>query len=279
MPKKGYKKTEDHIRKTSWPKGKTHSDETKEKLSELFKGRVFSEETKRKMSESAKKKKLSEEHKRKISEAGKRRAPISEETRKKLLIAAKGRNVGRKASEETRRKMSEARKGKKLTVTDKFKAAAAKRGDKFRGIPRPPEEVEKRRQSMLLKPPFSEQHRERLSTSGKGKHSGLNNPNYIDGRTKEKYPYPAEFTDYLKKKVRKRDNQTCRACFREAKGRKGIVHHIDGDKPNCSMDNLVLVCCSCHNTIHSYSTNHGERIVYFRELLKPENRPFRASLT
>lgn len=277
---KGKVLTEEHKRKISEALGRrVIKDETRKKISRIHKGKTVSKETRRKMSESAKKKKLSEEHKRKISEAGKRRGPVSEETREKLSAASKGRMVGRKASEETRRKMSETRKGKKLTVTEKFKVAAARRGDLFRGIPRPPEEIEKRRQSMLKKPPFSEQHRERLSISGKGKHSGANAPAYIDGRSREKYPYPAEFTDYLKKKVRKRDNQTCQACFETAKGKRGFVHHVDGDKPNCSMENLVLVCCSCHNKIHSYSPNHSERIVYFRGLLKPENRPFRASLT
>ena len=147
MPKKGYKKTEDHTKRTSWPKGKKHSEETKKKLSEIHKGKVFSEETRRRMSESAKRKKLSEEHKRKIAEAGKRRAPISEETRQRLIEAQSRRGPRPKASEETKRKMSESRKGRKPTITEKWKAATARRAEMLRGKPRSPESIEKHRQA------------------------------------------------------------------------------------------------------------------------------------
>lgn len=275
MPKKGYKKTEDHINKTSWPKGKTHSEETRDKLSQKLKGRVFSEETKRKMSESGKKKKLSEEHKRKIAEAGKRRQPPSEETRRKLAESASNR-TGFRHSEETKRKMSESRKGKKPTVTDKWRESAAKRGEQMKGKKRTPESIENHRLAMLARPPFSDQHRENLSISGKGKHSGINHPNYIDGRKSYTVFYPAEFTDYLKKKVRIRDKYTCQACFNSAKGKAGHVHHIDGNKQNCSMENLTLICISCHNRIHSSGGNQTERVLYFRGLLLPENRPLRS---
>lgn len=273
---KGKKLTEEHRRNISnAQKGKTISQENIEKLRQVNIGKIVSEETRRKMSESAKKKKLSEEHKRKIAEAGRRRAPISEETRQRLIEAQANRGPRPKASEETRRKMSETRRGKKLTVTDKWKAATIKRAEAMRGKPRSPESIEKHRQTMIGRQ-FSAEHRERLSKSGKGKHSGPSNPNYIDGRTKKKYPYPGEFTDYLKKKVRIRDGYTCQVCFKEAKGRKGFVHHIDGDKNNCTMENLALVCASCHNSIHSYSPNHTEAIVRFRAMLKPENRPLRS---
>jgi hypothetical protein len=273
---KGKKLTEEHRRNISnAQKGKTISQENIEKLRQVNKGKIVSEETRRKMSESAKKKKLSEEHKRKIAEAGKHRGPISEETRQKLIEAQAKRGPRPKASEETKRKMSETRKGKKLTITDKWKAATARRAEMLRGKPRSPESIEKHRQTMIGRQ-FSEEHRESLSKAGRGKHSGVNAPNYIDGRTKEKYPYPIEFTDYLKKKVRKRDNYTCQVCLETAKGKRGHVHHIDGDKNNCKMENLTLVCVSCHNKIHSYSENHGESVIRFRNLLKPENRAFRS---
>jgi group I intron endonuclease len=51
------------------PKGWTHSDETKRKLSELNKGRRHSEETRKKMSEAQKKRKFSDEHRAKINAA------------------------------------------------------------------------------------------------------------------------------------------------------------------------------------------------------------------
>jgi hypothetical protein len=70
--------------------GKSHSEETKRKISEARKGKKRSDETKRKMSEAKKGTKRSDETKRKISEAKK----------------------GKKRSDETKRKISEAKKGK-----------------------------------------------------------------------------------------------------------------------------------------------------------------------
>ena len=80
------------------------SDETKLKMSESHKGRIpwnkgknFSKETRKKMSESHKGIQSSEESKRKISEA------------------MKGKNKGIKLSEERKQKISEAHKGGKLS--------------------------------------------------------------------------------------------------------------------------------------------------------------------
>jgi 5-methylcytosine-specific restriction endonuclease McrA len=84
-------------------KGRTHSEETKKKMSEVRKGKPKSEETRKKMSESGKGRTHSEETRKKISEALKN---PSEETRKKMSEA----NKGKPKSEETRKKMGEANK-------------------------------------------------------------------------------------------------------------------------------------------------------------------------
>ena len=73
-------------------KGKTLSEETKQKLSKSHKGKTLSEETKQKLSKSHKGKKLSEETKRKLSEAKKN---MSEDTKRKIGEAAKVRNKDR----------------------------------------------------------------------------------------------------------------------------------------------------------------------------------------
>ena len=54
---------------------------------------------------------MSEEHKRKISDAlkGKKRQPFTDETRRRMSEAAKGKTM----TDESRRKMSEAQKGRK----------------------------------------------------------------------------------------------------------------------------------------------------------------------
>lgn len=88
--------------KTSPMEGKSHSEETKRKMSEAHKGKTFSEEAKRKISEAKKGhlgyfkgKKHSEETKRKISESCKGKT-FSEEHKKKLSEAMKGKISPRK---------------------------------------------------------------------------------------------------------------------------------------------------------------------------------------
>ena len=63
-------------------KGKKHTDETKQKLSDISKGRIFSEETRNKISEGNRKRIISESTKLKLSEKAKLRFQ-NEETRKK----------------------------------------------------------------------------------------------------------------------------------------------------------------------------------------------------
>ena len=79
--------------------------------------------------------KHSEEAKKKISDAkrGKKLGPKSEETKRKLSDAKKGEknpNYGLKRSEETKKKISDAQKGKKHSEETKKKMSDARRGEK-----------------------------------------------------------------------------------------------------------------------------------------------------
>jgi group I intron endonuclease len=87
--------------------GMKHSEEAKQKISEIHKG-----------------KKLSEEHKKKIGEVHKGKI-VSEETRRKIGEASRGRNVGRKHSEEARTKIGEAKK--KMSEETRKKMSEAKK--------------------------------------------------------------------------------------------------------------------------------------------------------
>ena len=114
-------------------KGKTHSEESRKKMSEAKKN--MSDETRRKMSEASKGenhpnygKTLSEETKRKLSESHKN---PSEESRKKMSEASKGRNKGKILSEEHKIKISESNKGKTLSEETKIKISEAKKGKKW----------------------------------------------------------------------------------------------------------------------------------------------------
>lgn len=112
-----------------------------------MKGRVVSEETKSKMSQThktRKRKPLSEEHKRKLAKANKGRTfshteatkmkmraavrpprqPVSDETRQKLSLA----NKGRKVTAATRQKISQGNKGRKATDEQRRAQSIARTG-------------------------------------------------------------------------------------------------------------------------------------------------------
>jgi hypothetical protein len=61
-------------------------------------------------------------------------------------------------------------------------------------------------------------------------------------------PYPPDFNERLKEKIRERDGRVCQLCgiSEEEKGKKQSVHHIDYDKNNCDEENLIALCHDCH---------------------------------
>lgn len=64
-------------------------------------------------------------------------------------------------------------------------------------------------------------------------------------------PYSPEWTPKLKEQIRKRDGHSCALCLADG----NQVHHIDYNKKNCSADNLITLCRSCHsktNTRRAY---------------------------
>lgn len=72
---------------------------------------------------------------------------------------------------------------------------------------------------------------------------GRNNPRWNCGISE--YPNHAEFKR-MRIKVLQRSKGKCEICGEPAK----IVHHIDGDKSNHSMDNLIALCWVCHDPLH-----------------------------
>lgn len=69
------------------------------------------------------------------------------------------------------------------------------------------------------------------------------NPNWKGGKSFELYP--PEFNKELKTKIRKKYKFQCQTCFKNGFD----VHHIDADKKNCSEENLIVLCRSCHAKI------------------------------
>jgi hypothetical protein len=107
-------------------KGKKRSEETKQKMSKAFTGKYVSEETREKLRQAGLGKKLSpetikkrEETRKKNYENGPKRV-VNEETRKKISQTLTGRKVA-PFSEEHKRKISEANKGRTFVMPEETK--------------------------------------------------------------------------------------------------------------------------------------------------------------
>lgn len=77
-----------------------------------------------------------------------------------------------------------------------------------------------------------------------------NNPNWRGGITSEHYPY--FFNNKLKNKIRKRDQYICQNCgiheseYFKIRNRQLDIHHIDYNKNNCKINNLITLCNKCN---------------------------------
>ncbi len=84
------------------------------------------------------------------------------------------------------------------------------------------------------------------------------------GISRENSEYGAEFDNSLKEQVRFRDNYKCKecGCSQVENGRQLDVHHIDYNKKNNNMNNLIALCISCHGKIR---INREYWIKYFKK--------------
>ena len=105
----------------------------------------------------------------------------------------------------------------------------------------------------------SEDARLKMSIAKKGTKVGKHNSNWRGGTSRE--PYSVDWTDDLKRAIRKRDRYTCQICGVEP---AVFVHHIDYDKKNCNLDNLITLCSSCHSKTNF---NRNKWIKYFNKKL------------
>ena len=184
---------------------------------------VISKETRQKINKALTGRSLSEEHKKRIGEANKGRL-CSKETRKKLSEANKGQIPWHKGlkncfSKEVRQKISEGNKGRIVSEETRRKISEGNKG-KVR----------------------SEEHRKKVS--------GKNSSSWKGGISFE--AYPSTFNSQLRDRVRVRDNFICQlCCVPELEYyRKLDVHHIDYNKRNCKMGNLIALCHSCNSKVN-----------------------------
>jgi len=91
-------------------------------------------------------------------------------------------------------------------------------------------------------------------------------PNWIENLNRE---YPVEWTKTFKEQIRFRDNYICQECEEhEIKNKQKLcVHHIDYDKKNLDINNLISLCISCH-----MKTNYNRDywLVYFMYVTNQE---------
>ena len=159
----------------------------RKKISEAMKGLpshrkgkkgCYSEETKKKMS---------------LAQKGKK---LSKETREKLSEMRKGKKhwaFGKVFSKKYCRKMSEAHKGYKHTEEQKMKIGLKSKGNKYRLGKKNSKESNLKRSKIL-----------------KGKYIGKLASGWRGGKSFE--PYGIKFNKELKEKVRKRDKYKCQEC-------------------------------------------------------------------
>ena len=215
-------------------------------------------------------KKLSDEHKQKIGKATKQmwEDGVFDAPHIREAYAEQGRSTkGSKRTEEQKKKMSDAHKGMDVSQLHTSEAAE-KRKQKLVGKTQSLESNKKRSESLKGRE-FTEEHRQKLSESGKKRKDlkGENNRFWRGGVNDN--PYPEEFTRNLKRRIRKRDNHECQCCWLDVyRSRFGHVHHIDGDKQNCDVENLVLICITCHNAIHGRNNIMSDKILEYRSKLK-----------
>ena len=74
---------------------------------------------------------------------------------------------------------------------------------------------------------------------------GENNPNYIDGSYKSSHYAKIAFRNYKHKCAVCGLDEEC--CLQ--------VHHIDCDRGNDSLDNLIILCANCHCRVHRGGLN------------------------
>jgi hypothetical protein len=132
---------------------------------------------------------------------------------------------------------------------------------------------------------FSEEHKRKISEAGRGRSSpkgmlgkrhsettkkrmreharmkgmfGENHPTWQGGKSFE--PYSVDWTEDLKRAIRKRDEYVCQVCGKEP---SIVIHHIDYDKKNNNPNNLITLCNSCHS-----KTNHNRKkwLNYFKKI-------------
>lgn len=150
-------------------------------------------------------------------------------------------------SDEVRQKMSESAKKKTFTEEHRKNLSLVTQGDK--------------------NPFYGKKHTKETIENMKGKNNpmygirrfGEEAPNWQGGSSFEEYDI--KFNKQLKQFIKQRDNLTCQNPNCKIKNIKELhIHHIDYDKQNNNLDNLITLCECCHS-----KTNGKKKRDYYIE--------------
>lgn len=179
---------------------------------------------------------------------------------------------GKQHTYETKQKIGEKSKGRFVTEERKQKISKANKG-KLKGIAKTKEQ----RQKMSLAnkgKKRTEEQRQKMSKRQMGKNNpnygngdkirGELNPQWQDGKSFE--PYSPEFNKEKKRQVLERDNYECQNPNCEYKTNVLHIHHIDYDKLNSNMENLITLCNSCHS-ITNIKSNRQHWITFYQNII------------
>ena len=102
---------------------------------------------------------------------------------------------------------------------------------------------------------------EKMKKSAIGKHDGEKSGMWQGGISFE--PYGLEFNNKLRLKIRTRDEFKCQECFITQKefGKTLDVHHIDFNKRNNTVNNLITLCRNCHTKTQF---NRDKWFIYYK---------------
>lgn len=106
---------------------------------------------------------------------------------------------------------------------------------------------------------------------------GKGNGRYVHGQAPSLYP--AEFR-VVRQSVRDRDGSRCRKCgmTEEDNGYALSVHHVNYQKTDNRMDNLVTLCRWCHGSMHGKPESRERWTMYWSRVLSASAPPSESTI-